>query len=279
MSILQSPTSNFNAVRDGRSAPDFYFDLDLSVLFDTVINVAGNSLYADANPSDGVCTIYFQDTASDRSPTPFYVSPGFIARIPFTQIRVQNTRVQPGKKLRIVYGTDTDFQPGSVSQLSISGQIGLSGPGQAAVDAGQAFRLGTALPFAKPAASYYYACIINATGKAMYLDATGFMAPNTAAVDLSFISCDAVAPNFSNIGVNNLTDTFINGVNLYGNTNGVVPVNMKIGHSFDEGASAINRRIEFSSPVAVLPGRMVGWWVDWAGVFANCNVHFEGRIV
>lgn len=121
---LISPSTNFNAVRDGRNAPDFYFDLDLSSPFDSIINVAGNSFYADANPADGVCTVYFQDTDRVGGTTPFYVSPGFIARIPFTQIRVVNSFAQPGKKCRVVYGTDTDFQPGSVAQVSVSANVG-----------------------------------------------------------------------------------------------------------------------------------------------------------
>lgn len=120
MNQLISPSSNFNRVRDGRNAPDAYIDVDLSVISDRIINIAGNSFYADATPSDGNCTVYFQETDNQRGPTPFYVSPGFIARIPFTQIRVVNSSVQAGKKIRLVYGVDIDFQPGSVAQVSIN---------------------------------------------------------------------------------------------------------------------------------------------------------------
>jgi len=128
MNQLQKPSSDFSSVRDGRNAPDFYFDLDLSTTFDQIINIAGNSFYCDANPVDGNFVVYFQETDSLRGPTPFYASPGFIARIPFTQIRVTNTTAQPGKKARIVYGTDTDFQPGSVSQITLSGNVGINYP-------------------------------------------------------------------------------------------------------------------------------------------------------
>lgn len=123
MNKFSRPTTDFNSVRDGRNAPDFYFDLDLSVRFDRLINVAGNSFYCDANPADGDFVVYFQETDSQRGPTPFYASPGFIARIPFTQIRVVNQNAQVGKKARIVYGTDTDFQPGSVAKVSLEGSI------------------------------------------------------------------------------------------------------------------------------------------------------------
>lgn len=123
MNKIFSPSTDFNSVRDGRNAPDFFFDLDLSAPFDQFINVAGNSFYCDANPNDGNFVVYFQETDSLRGPTPFYASPGFIARIPFTQIRVVNLTAQPGKKARVVYGTDTDFQPGSVAQIAIGGSV------------------------------------------------------------------------------------------------------------------------------------------------------------
>ena len=128
MTDFKRPSSDFNSVRDGRNAPDFYFDLDLSTTFDRFINIAGNSFYCDANPVDGNFVVYFQETDSLRGPTPFYASPGFIARIPFTQIRVVNSTAQPGKKARVVYGTDTDFQPGSVSQITLSGNVGINYP-------------------------------------------------------------------------------------------------------------------------------------------------------
>lgn len=123
MNKIFSPSTDFNSVRDGRNAPDFFFDLDLSTPFDRFVNIAGNSFYCDANPNDGNFVVYFQETDSLRGPTPFYASPGFIARIPFTQIRVVNATAQPGKKARVVYGTDTDFQPGSVSQVSLDGGV------------------------------------------------------------------------------------------------------------------------------------------------------------
>lgn len=126
MNHLQKSSVDFNAVRDGRTSPDFYIDVDLSNIGDQIFNIAGNSFYVDANPSDGNAIVYFQDTDKLSGPTPFYVSPGFIARIPFTQIRVRNSS-QPGKKIRIVYGTDTDFQPGSVSQVTFAGNVTLNG--------------------------------------------------------------------------------------------------------------------------------------------------------
>lgn len=122
MNKFSRPTTDFNRVRDGRNSPDAYFDIDLNVAGEQITNIAGNSFYIDANPADGNAVVYFQETDNLRGPTPFYVSPGFIARIPFTQIRVVWAS-QPGKKIRIVYGVDTDFQPGSVSQVSFAGVV------------------------------------------------------------------------------------------------------------------------------------------------------------
>lgn len=122
--LIQSST-DFRSVRDGRNAPDFYFDIDLSSARNIsagtalIVNVAGNSFYCDANPGDGNAVVKFQDTNLDRVSTPFYVSPGFIAKIPFTQMLIENT-AQPGKKIRIAYGVDVEFQPGSVAQIAVS---------------------------------------------------------------------------------------------------------------------------------------------------------------
>jgi len=126
MSNILRASTDFGRVRDGRESPDAYFDVDLSTAQDQTFNIAGNSFYIDANPEDGNATVYFQETDKLRGPTPFYVSPGFIARIPFTQIRVVNS-AQIGKKIRVVYGVDTDFQPGSVSQVSFAGNVDVNG--------------------------------------------------------------------------------------------------------------------------------------------------------
>jgi len=125
MNNIIKGSTDFNRVRDGRNSPDAYFDVDLTNAGDRIVNIAGNSFYIDANPDDGNAVVYFQETDNLRGPTPFYVSPGFIARIPFTQIRIANVS-QPGKKIRIVYGVDTDFQPGSVSQVSFAGEVSVN---------------------------------------------------------------------------------------------------------------------------------------------------------
>jgi len=131
MKHLNAPNTNFAAVRDGRNSQVFYFDVDLtaarSVAANTqqVFNISGNSFYIDADPTDGNAIVHFQDTNFDRGPVPLYVSPGTIFSIPFTQILLENV-AQPGKTIRICYGVDVDFQPGSVSQIAVTNNGGFT---------------------------------------------------------------------------------------------------------------------------------------------------------
>jgi len=127
--ILTPPSDDFQAVRDNRRTMPFWMDIDLSISrSDTgagvnaalLVNASGNSFYIDANPNDGIALIEFQDTGSDQSSVRLYCSPGTIFNLPFTQFKITNA-VQAGKKIRIVYGTDVDFQPGSVTQISVAG--------------------------------------------------------------------------------------------------------------------------------------------------------------
>lgn len=124
--VLSSPSIDFRSVRDQRRASLFYYDLDLSTarsasaLTALLLNVSGNVVYIDADPSGGNALIHFQDGNYDRGPVPVYASPGAIFNVPFTQLLIENT-AQAGKKLRIVYGVDVDFQPGSVAQVAITG--------------------------------------------------------------------------------------------------------------------------------------------------------------
>lgn len=126
---LASPSSDFRAVRDGRRTQPFYVDVALDAAYTDasplILPISGNSLYVDGRPTDGNVQIEFQDTSSDPVGVPFYVSPGFIYRGAFTQVRV-TCAAQAGKKVRIIYGVDIDFQPGSVAQLALTGGVDLN---------------------------------------------------------------------------------------------------------------------------------------------------------
>jgi hypothetical protein len=131
MDRLISPSTDFRSVRDGRNAQVFYVDIDLSTARSAaattglVLPISGNSFYCDANPSDGNAFVRFQDTNFDRAPVPLYVSPGVIFNIPYTQVMIENS-AQPGKKIRIAYGIDVDFQPGSVAQIAVTNNGGFT---------------------------------------------------------------------------------------------------------------------------------------------------------
>lgn len=84
-----------------------------------VLTLVGNVIYIDQKANSGYATIHVQDDASVGN-TPITVFPGFLARLPFTQIILEND-AQPGQVLRVIYGTDMDFIPvpgGGVSVLN-----------------------------------------------------------------------------------------------------------------------------------------------------------------
>lgn len=130
--LLNKPSSDFNAIRDGRNSLPLYIDVDLtnarSIAANSalVLNIAGNSFFTDADTANGGnATVHFQDTALGNTSAPFFVSPGFIANVGFTQLLIENT-AQAGKRLRIFYGVDIDFQAGVNSAIAISGTVSVS---------------------------------------------------------------------------------------------------------------------------------------------------------
>lgn len=128
----RKPTTDFSAVRDGRLSPWYSYEIDLSVARfdapsqDLILPIAGNSFYVDRAPDVGNAQVQFQDVNFDRSMLPVYASPGFIASVPFTQIKITNIS-QPGKVLRIFYGVDVDFYAGSTSQVTFTGKVDING--------------------------------------------------------------------------------------------------------------------------------------------------------
>lgn len=126
---FQRPSIDLDAVRDGRRAPLLYLDIDLSTVQTiaggnpVILPISGNSFYIDQDPSIvGNATVHFQDTNLQTSSAPIYVGPGFIAKVPFTQILIEAKTAQAGKKLRIVYGTDVDFTAGVNATIAVTDQ-------------------------------------------------------------------------------------------------------------------------------------------------------------
>lgn len=131
------PSIPFDDVRDGRRSTLFYYDVDLtnarSINAGTplILNLAGNSFYVDQDTNTvGYATVHFQDTNLGISPAPIYVGPGFIANVPFTQLLIENT-AQAGKRLRIFYGVDIDFQAGVNAQIAVTGTLNVIEQGMA----------------------------------------------------------------------------------------------------------------------------------------------------
>ena len=133
---FQKPSVDMEAVRDGRRAPLLYLDLPLDSTFTiaagnpVVLPLSGNSFYIDQDPSIvGNATVHFQDTNLQTASAPIFVGPGFIAKVPFTQLLIENKTAQAGKKLRIVYGTDVDFTAGVNATITISSQAAIGNSG------------------------------------------------------------------------------------------------------------------------------------------------------
>ena len=133
---FQKPSTDMEAVRDGRRAPLLYVDIPLDTVFTIAagnpitLPISGNSFYIDQDTSIvGNAVVHFQDTNLQTASAPIFVGAGFIAKVPFTQILVENKTAQAGKKLRIVYGTDVDFTAGVNATLTISSQAAIGNSG------------------------------------------------------------------------------------------------------------------------------------------------------
>jgi hypothetical protein len=131
---IARPTTDFQAVRDGRRSTPLYYTIDLSTARSiaagtmAIVDIQGNSFYADplqdalGATAAGYATVHFQDANLNPQGTPMLVGPQFIANVPFTRILVENI-AQPGKFLRIIYGVDIDFSPGLNASVAINGTV------------------------------------------------------------------------------------------------------------------------------------------------------------
>lgn len=127
---IRKPLSDFGAVKTDLQTQLLVYELDLSVARSLTANTAevlrfaGNSFYIDKAADVGNGTVIFQDD-SRLKPAKVFVQPGFIARVPWTQIIIENA-AQAGKVLRIFYGVDVDFVPGTSSDVVIAGTVNAS---------------------------------------------------------------------------------------------------------------------------------------------------------
>lgn len=122
---ITKPSIDIQSLRDGRRSTLLHIDVDLSSARSVsagsmlILEIAGNAFYVDQSPDNGNATVHFQDTNLAPGGAPVYVLPGFIARVPFTRILIEND-AQAGKRLRIFYGIDVDFVAGMNASISLS---------------------------------------------------------------------------------------------------------------------------------------------------------------
>jgi hypothetical protein len=123
---FKNNSADFQGKRDQRASPLNFIDVDLSIARSAAlgnilnIDVGGNLFYVDQNPDiGGFATVFFGD-GTVRGGTPIYVGSGFLSNADFVQLGFSNV-AQPGKILRVVYGTDVNFKPqfGSVQNVVV----------------------------------------------------------------------------------------------------------------------------------------------------------------
>ena len=124
---IGKPSVDFETVRDGRRSTLNYYDVALDNVFSIsngnplILPISGNSFYVDQDTSvSGSAYVHFQDTNLGNASAPVFVNAGFIAKIPFTQLLIENKTAQAGKKIRIFYGVDVDFTAGINATLILS---------------------------------------------------------------------------------------------------------------------------------------------------------------
>lgn len=127
---FRRPADNFQAVRDEFQTTPLYYDIDLSVARSLsagthlVLPFAANAFYIDQKANSGFATFYFQDDGRAGN-TPVTVFAGFIARVPVTQLIVENA-AQAGAVMRVIYGVDIDFVPGVGAGVSVLNAININ---------------------------------------------------------------------------------------------------------------------------------------------------------
>lgn len=123
-SALVAPVQDMQAVRDRRRTGVLYVDIPLDTARSLaggtalVLPIIGTVIYVDQKENSGFAIVHVQDETFSIANTPVTVYPGFILEAPFTQLIVEN-EAQPGQTLRILYGVDIAFVPGSGAGVTV----------------------------------------------------------------------------------------------------------------------------------------------------------------
>mgnify|MGYP003394110244 CR=1 FL=1 len=125
---LAAPIQDMQSVRDRRRTGVLYYDVDLSTARTLaagsalVLPFAGTILYIDQRENTGFAQVHLVDETFSAGNTPVTVFSGYILKAPFTQLVVEN-EAQPGRTLRILYGVDIDFIPGSGAGVTVTNPV------------------------------------------------------------------------------------------------------------------------------------------------------------
>lgn len=128
---VRKPLTDFGAVKTDLQTQLRVYVVDLSSARSFAagtqleLNFPGNSFYIDKAPDVGNAYALFQDDTAQAPLPRLYVEPGFIARTPWTRLTIEND-AQAGKVLRILYGVDVDFVPGTSAGVQITGTVNVN---------------------------------------------------------------------------------------------------------------------------------------------------------
>ena len=161
---MVQPFSDMAAALNQLRSRPFFVDVDLSAARTAaaplLLPIVGNCFYVDQKAGGGVARIHFQDPTIGS--TPITVCPGFKAGLAFTQIAIEND-AQAGTTMRIVYGTDLDFNPGTGAGISLLNPVSVIDGAATVTKAGMSFLSGYAYTAAL-AANYSYLQLWNPVG-------------------------------------------------------------------------------------------------------------------
>lgn len=272
---MRGPKTDFEAVANELQTLPFYYDVDLtnarSIAAGTalLLPISGNVCYIDQVTSTGSARIAFQDNVF-AGVTPITAFPGFIAKIPFTQLQIEND-AQPNLRLRIIYGTDLDFTP--AIGAGVFGNISVVDGGKARTLAGLTY-IGSEVLGNSPG-NYTHAQLWNPSGSAtnVVLEKIRYGA-NIAGIMKVTRHNAALTSSFGNISskyVNTLSAS--NAQFRYQYAAAPIGVTSPVIEATPVAANASNQLLEFAEPIVIPPSQ--GVIVLLATVNAEVYAGFE----
>ena len=267
--VLQRPEVGFDAVRDGRRAPMFWYDVDLtparSIAGGTaeILTIAGDSFYADLDPvNQGTGVVTFQDTNLTSHGAPVFVTRGQIVNVPFTKLLIENA-AQPGKRMRFFYGVGLDFKPGAASTVNVSGDVSVIDGNVARSLAGAAFVWRPASPVA---AARCHVQLWNpaGSGKTLILDALLVASTNANQLSVGLYNAMAASAGGSIYNVN--PDSAAATVGLAKSQNDPLAlITRYYGSAYVAGNSQVDFTALLKRPLVITPGWGLVIGADLAG--------------